>query len=109
MIDVYCYIEMFKGRVGEVVEESKKYFKVVVDLIIEYRKFYVWKSWELLELYFGFVFLMFGYVFNEVRRGNWEKVKRVEEFICEYVDEIVVVGEIGFDFYYVKIEEERKN
>ncbi len=112
MIDAHCHIEMFKGgRAGEVVEESKKHLKAVVDSITEYRKFHVWKSWELLEPYFGFVFPTLGYAPNEARRGgNWEKVKRVEEFIREHADEIVAVGgEIGLDFYYAKTEEERKN
>lgn len=109
MIDAHCHIEMFKGRASEVVEESKKHLKAVVDSITEYRKFHVWKSWELLEPYFGFVFSTLGYAPNEARRGNWEKVKRVEEFIREHADEIVAVGEIGLDFYYAKTNEERKN
>jgi TatD DNase family protein len=109
MIDAHCHIEMFKGRADEVVEESRRHLKAVVDSITEYRKFHVWKSWELLKSYFDFVFPTLGYAPNEARRGNWEKVKRVEEFIRGHADEMVAVGEIGLDFYYAKTEEERKN
>ncbi|ASJ02684.1 deoxyribonuclease [Thermococcus profundus] len=109
MIDAHCHIEMFKGRAGEVVEESKKHLNAVVDSITEYRKFHVWKSWDLLKPYFDFVFPTLGYAPNEARRGNWEKVKRVEEFIRDHANDIVAVGEIGLDFYYAKTEEERKN
>ncbi|WP_297417353.1 YchF/TatD family DNA exonuclease [Thermococcus sp.] len=109
MIDAHCHVEMFKGNAGEVVEESRKHLKAVVDSITEYRKFHVWKSWELLRPHFGFVHPTLGYAPNEARRGNWEKVERVGAFIREHAGEIVALGEIGLDFYYAKTEEERRN
>ncbi|MDV3103297.1 YchF/TatD family DNA exonuclease [Thermococcus waiotapuensis] len=109
MIDAHAHVEMFKGEAGEVVEESRKRLKAVVDSITEYRKFHVWKSWELLEPYFGFIFPTLGYAPNEARRGNWEKVRNVEAFIREHAGEIVALGEIGLDFYYAESEEERRN
>ncbi|WP_010477343.1 YchF/TatD family DNA exonuclease [Thermococcus zilligii] len=109
MIDAHAHVEMFKGEAGEVVEESRKRLKAVVDSITEYRKFHVWKSWELLEPYFGFIQPTLGYAPNEARRGNWEKVRNVEAFIREHAGEIVALGEIGLDFYYAESEEERRN
>ncbi|WP_297093310.1 YchF/TatD family DNA exonuclease [Thermococcus sp.] len=109
MIDAHAHIEMFKGKAGEVVEESRKRLKAVVDSITEYRKFHVWKSWELLRPHFGFVFPTLGYAPNEARRGNWKKVGKVETFIREHAGEIVALGEIGLDFYYATTEAERKN
>jgi len=109
MIDAHCHIEMFKGKAEEVVEESRKHLKAVIDSITEYRKFHVWKSWELLKPYFGFIHPTLGYAPNEARRGNWEKVEKVESFIREHAGEIVALGEIGLDFYYAKTEEERRN
>ena len=109
MIDAHAHIEMFKGKAGKVVEESRKRLKAVVDSITEYRKFHVWKSWELLQPHFGFVFPTLGYAPNEARRGNWEKVGKVEAFIREHASEIVALGEIGLDFYYATTEAERKS
>ena len=109
MIDAHAHVEMFRGRIPEVVEESRKHLKAIVDSITEYRKFHVWKSWEMLRPYFGFIFPTLGYAPNEARRGNWEKVGKVETFIREHADDIVAVGEIGLDFHYAKTEEERKN
>ncbi|ASJ09791.1 deoxyribonuclease [Thermococcus siculi] len=109
MIDAHAHIEMFKRDAPAVAEESRRHLKAVVDSITEYRKFHVWKSWEILKPYFGFVFPTLGYAPNEARRGNWEKVGKVEAFIREHADEIVAVGEIGLDFYYAKTEEERRN
>ncbi|AJC72396.1 deoxyribonuclease [Thermococcus guaymasensis DSM 11113] len=109
MIDAHAHVEMFKGKIPEVIEESRNRLKLIVDSITEYRKFHVWKSWEALKPYFGFIQPTLGYAPNEARRGNWEKVKRVEEFIREHADEIVAVGEIGLDFYYAETEAERKN
>jgi TatD DNase family protein len=109
VIDAHAHIEMFKKEVPTVVEESRRHLRAVVDSITEYRKFHVWKSWELLKPHFGFVFPTLGYAPNEARRGNWEKVGRVEEFIHEHAGEIVALGEIGLDFYYAKTEAERKN
>ena len=109
MIDAHAHIEMFRGKAGEIVKESRKHLQAVVDSITEYRKFHVWKNWELLKPYFGFVQPTLGYAPNEARRGNWEKVKKVEAFIREHANEIVALGEIGLDFHYAKTEEERRN
>ncbi|MBP1910978.1 YchF/TatD family DNA exonuclease [Thermococcus stetteri] len=109
MIDAHCHIEMFKKDAPKIAEESRKRLRAVVDSITEYRKFHVWKSWELLKPHFGFIFPTLGYAPNEARRGNWDKVRKVDAFIRENADEIVAIGEIGLDFYYAKTEEERKN
>ncbi|HIH72350.1 MAG: TatD-related deoxyribonuclease [Thermococcales archaeon 44_46] len=109
MIDAHAHVEMFKKEIPAIVEESQKHLDAIVDSITEYRKFHVWKSWELLKPYFGFIFPTLGFAPNEARRGNWEKVRRVEGFIIEHRDEIVAVGEIGLDYHYAKTEEERKN
>ena len=109
MIDAHAHIEMFKGNAPKVVEGSRKRLKAVVDSITEYRKFHVWKSWELLRPHFGFIFPTLGYAPNEARRGNWEKVEKVETFIRKHAGEIVALGEIGLDFYYATTEAERRN
>lgn len=109
MIDAHAHVEMFKGRVPEVIEESRKRLRLIVDSITEYRKFHVWKSWEALKPYFHFVQPTLGYAPNEARRGNWEKVKRVEAFIRKHADEVVALGEIGLDFCYARTGEEREN
>ena len=109
MIDAHAHVEIFKKEIPIIVEESKKYLDAIVDSITEYRKFHVWKSWELLKPYFGFIFPTLGFAPNEAKRGNLEKVKTVERFILDHRDEIVAIGEIGLDYYYTKTKGERKN
>ncbi len=84
MIDAHCHIEMFKGgRAGEVVEESRKHLQAVVDSITEYRKFHVWKSWELLEPYFGFVFPTLAT--RRTRQGGGATGRKLRESRSSYV------------------------
>lgn len=109
MIDAHAHIEMFKKDVSPVIQESRQKLRAIVDSITEYRKFHVWKSWELLKNDFDFIFPTLGYAPNEARRGNWEKAKKVAEFILEHSGEIYAVGEIGLDFYYAKTQGERRN
>jgi TatD DNase family protein len=108
MIDAHAHFEFYKKEAPTVIEECRKHLRAVVDSITEYRKFHVWKSWELLKPYFDFIFPTLGYHPNEARRGNWEKVKRVEDFILEHEKEIVGIGEIGMDYHHAKTEEERR-
>ncbi|CAI1493422.1 Putative deoxyribonuclease YcfH [Thermococcus nautili] len=109
MIDAHAHFEFYKKDAPKVIEECRKELRAVVDSITEYRKTHVWKSWELLRPYFGFIFPTLGYHPNEARRGNWEKVKKVEDFIREHSKEIVAIGEIGLDYHYAENEAQREN
>lgn len=109
MIDAHAHFEFYKKEAPGVIEECRGKLRAVVDSITEYRKAHVWKSWELLKPYFGFVFPTLGYHPNEARRGNWEKVGKVKAFILEHRDEIVAIGEIGLDYHYAENERGRKN
>ncbi|WP_099210822.1 YchF/TatD family DNA exonuclease [Thermococcus henrietii] len=109
MIDAHAHFEFYKKDAPKVIEECRKELRAVVDSITEYRKAHVWKSWELLRPYFGFIFPTLGYHPNEARRGNWEKVRKVEDFIREHSKEIVAIGEIGLDYHYAENERQREN
>ncbi|WP_258084097.1 YchF/TatD family DNA exonuclease [Thermococcus thermotolerans] len=109
MIDAHAHFEFYKRDAPRMIEECREELKAVIDSITEYRKAHVWKSWELLKPYFGFVIPTLGYHPNEARRGNWEKVEKVENFIREHSEEIVAVGEIGLDYHYAENERQREN
>ncbi|WP_297501529.1 YchF/TatD family DNA exonuclease [Thermococcus sp.] len=109
MIDAHAHFEFYKKEAPRVIEECRKELRAVVDSITEYRKAHVWKSWELLKPYFGFVFPTLGYHPNEARRGNWEKVEKVESFILEHREGIVAIGELGLDYHYAENERQREN
>ena len=109
MIDAHAHFEFYKKDLPTVIEKCMGKLKAVVDSITEYRKTHVWKSWELLKPHFGFVIPTLGYHPNEARRGNWEKVERVENFIWDHKNEIVAVGEIGLDYHYAENERQREN
>jgi len=109
MIDAHAHFEFYKRDAPKVIEECRKELRAVVDSITEYRKTHVWKSWEMLKPYFGFVIPTLGYHPNEARRGNWEKVGKVESFIREHSEEIVAIGEVGLDYHYAENERQREN
>ncbi|CAB49973.1 YchF/TatD family DNA exonuclease [Pyrococcus abyssi] len=109
MIDAHAHLEFYKKEAEAIIEKARSRMKAIVDSITEYRKFHVWKSWEMLKPYFGFLFPTLGYHPNEARRGNWEKVRKVEEFILDHKKEIYAIGEIGLDYYHAKTEVERRN
>ncbi|MCD6372318.1 MAG: YchF/TatD family DNA exonuclease [Thermococcus sp.] len=109
MIDAHAHFEFYKKDAPRIIEECRRELKAVVDSITEYRKAHLWKSWELLKPYFGFVIPTLGYHPNEARRGNWEKVKKVEDFIREHSKEIAAIGEIGLDYHYAENEAQREN
>ncbi|MFA4720587.1 YchF/TatD family DNA exonuclease [Pyrococcus kukulkanii] len=109
MIDAHAHVEFYKKNHEEIIRVAQERLRAIVDSITEYRKTYVWKSWDLLKPYFGFLFPTLGYHPNEARRGNWEKVRRVEEFIRSHTKEIYAIGEIGLDYFHAKTEKEREN
>ncbi|RLF88423.1 deoxyribonuclease [Thermococci archaeon] len=109
MIDAHAHVELFKKDIPLIIQESREKLKGIVDSITEYRKFHIWRSWELLKNDFDFIFPTLGYAPNEAKRGNWEKVKKVERFILEHSGQIYAVGEIGLDFYYARTPEKREN
>ncbi len=109
MIDAHAHFEFYKKDAPRMIEECREELTAVVDSITEYRKAHVWRSWEMLKPYFGFIAPTLGYHPNEARRGNWEKVKKVEEFILAHRDEIVAIGEIGLDYHYAENEGQREN
>ncbi len=109
-LDCHAHFELYsKSKIEEEIELAKKCVEVVFDSITEYRKAHVWKSWEILKPYFGYIIPTIGFHPNEAKRGNWDRVKKVEDFLREKHKEIVAVGEIGLDFYHAKTEVEREN
>ncbi len=110
LIDCHAHMELYrKSDVEKEIRKAKNCVRAVFDSMTEYRKAHVHKSWELLKNYFGFIFPTLGYHPNEAKRGNWEKVERVEEFLLDHAKEIVAVGEIGLDFYHATADREREN
>ncbi|MFA4662916.1 YchF/TatD family DNA exonuclease [Pyrococcus kukulkanii] len=109
MIDAHAHVEFYKKNHEEIIRVAQERLRTIVDSITEYKKTHVWKSWDLLKPYFGFLFPTLGYHPNEARRGNWEKVRRVEEFIRSHTKEIYAIGEIGLDYFHAKTEKEREN
>ena len=110
LIDCHAHMELYrKSDVEKEIRRAKNCVRAVFDSITEYRKAHVHKSWELLKNHFGFIFPTLGYHPNEAKRGNWEKVERVEKFLLDHAKEIVAVGEIGLDFYHATADREREN
>ncbi len=108
-VDSHAHFELFGRKFEEEVENAKSCVSLVFDSITEYRKAHVWKSWEKLKPHFGFVVPTLGFHPNEAKRGNWERVRKVENFLLNHSSEIVAVGEIGLDYYHARSEKEREN
>lgn len=77
MIDAHAHLEFYKRDYESIIGEAKEKLDGIIDSITEYRKAHVWKSWELLKGYFGFLYPTLGYHPNEAKRGNWEKLREL--------------------------------
>ncbi len=109
MIDAHAHFELYRKEAPQVIGECRNELSAVVDSITEYRKAHVWRSWELLRPYFGFIQPTLGYHPNEAKRGNWDRVERVENFIREHVEETAAIGEVGLDYHYTENKRQREN
>ncbi len=108
MIDSHCHLNFadFDENRDELIEETKKEFKYVVDsgASIESNE----KSLLLKEKYDGFLKTTMGYHPVYAGRDDEETCEKTIQQIIENIDNIEAIGEIGLDYSESRPEDELK-
>ena len=102
MIDTHCHIdfEEYNKDRNQVIENAKRKLDAVVVSGIGYES-----NKGVLELsneYKNFIYPSFGYHPVSSQNCSDEELKQAHEHIIKNLDNIVAIGEVGMDFYYVK-------
>ena len=106
MIDIHCHLTFgeFDKLKDEVVEDSKKEMNFIVSCGLQMDSL---QAIELHKKHPNFVYLTLGLHPEEIIELSDVECEKQIEFIRENKNEIVAVGEIGLDYFWVK--DEKKN
>lgn len=102
MIDTHCHIdfeEYDKDRSDVIKRAQEKLDAVIVSGISEKSNQGVL---DLSDEYKNFIYPSFGYHPVSSQNCSDEELKGAHEHLINHIDEIIAVGEVGMDFFYVK-------
>lgn len=102
MIDTHCHIdfEEYDSDRDEVIKRAKEKLDAVIVSGIGYKS-----NQGVLELCSqnkDFIFPSFGYHPVSSQNCSEEELKSAQKHLIENLDNIVAIGEVGMDFFYVK-------
>ncbi len=108
MIDVHCHLEQkeYDTDREQVIENCKKELKAVITSCAHPQDFQ--KTMEIVEKHGGFVFAAAGLHPEYIKEINEKQVEEYLELVKENKDNIVSVGEIGLDYFWVREHEWRE-
>lgn len=102
MIDTHCHIdfeEYDEDRSDVIKRAQEKLDAVIVSGISEKSNQGIL---DLSDKYKNFIYPSFGYHPVSSQNCSDEELKGAHEHLINHIDEIVAVGEVGMDFFYVK-------
>lgn len=102
MIDTHCHIDFEEyddDRESVIKKAQEKLDAVIVSGISEESNQGVL---DLSEEYKNFIYPSFGYHPVSSQNCSDEELKGAHEHLIKHIDDIVAVGEVGMDFFYVK-------
>ncbi len=101
MIDTHCHIDFedFESDRDEVIQRAKD----KLDLIIAsgFNKKSNQNVLELSKKYEGFIYPTFGFHPVSSQNATENDIEIAHENIRKYLDDIVAIGEVGMDYFYV--------
>jgi TatD DNase family protein len=107
MIDVHCHLEHEKFKNNkELIQSFKRELKAVITSSPHPNDFDY--TLQLKKEFEGFVFVCIGLHPEYIEEFSEDTLDAFEEFIKEKKDEIVSIGEIGLDYFWVKDEKLRE-
>jgi TatD DNase family protein len=107
MIDVHCHLEHEKFKNNkELIKSFKRELKAVITSSPHPNDFDY--TLQLKKEFEGFVFVCIGLHPEYIEEFSEDTLDAFEEFIKEKKDEIVSIGEIGLDYFWVKDEKLRE-
>ncbi len=103
MIDVHCHLEHEKFKKEKnLIQSLRKELKAVITSSSHPKDFEY--SLQLKKEFNGFVFLCVGLHPEYIEEFSEETLDMFEEFVKINKDEIVSIGEIGLDYFWIKDE-----
>ncbi len=101
MIDCHCHLEQqdYQGDRDTVIENCRKVLKAVITSCAHPRDFQL--TMELVNKYKGFVFASAGIHPEYIKEIKGSEVEEYLELVKQNRDNIVSIGEVGLDFYWV--------
>ena len=101
MIDTHCHIDFedFDKDRTEVIKRAQNKLDHVI--VSGYSNDSNMKVLQLSKDYEGFIYPTFGFHPVSSQNATEEDIKIAHENIDKYLDEIVAIGEVGMDYYYV--------
>jgi len=103
MIDVHCHLEHEKFRNNkEVIQSFRKDLKAIITSSPHPKDFEY--TLNLKKEFEGFVFSCFGLHPEYIEEFSEETLDNFEEFVKKNKNEIVSIGEIGLDYFWIKDE-----
>jgi TatD DNase family protein len=107
MIDVHCHLEHEKFRNGkELIQSFRKELKAVITSSPHPRDFEY--TLKLKKEFGGFVFVCVGLHPEYIEEFSEETLDDFEEFVKINKNDIVSIGEIGLDYFWVRDEKLRE-
>lgn len=108
MIDVHCHLEHedLRNRIEEIISECKKELKAIITSSPHPRDFEY--TVFLNRKFKNFVFCSIGLHPEYIGEFNEETLKYFKNLVKSKRDEIVSIGEIGLDYFWVKDENLRE-
>ena len=106
LVDVHCHLddEEFDNDLDDVIRRAKKYGVIaIVNSALGPES--IEKSLQIAQKYKNYVFLSFGLEPYNLDDSDY---KATLDLIKKHKDEIVAVGEVGLDYYYIRDHNERK-
>jgi TatD DNase family protein len=107
MIDVHCHLEHEKFRnKKETIQSFKKELKAIITSSPHPKDFdYVL---QLKKEFNNFIFVCVGLHPEYIKEFSEETLDTFENFVMEKKDDIVSIGEIGLDYFWIKDEKLRE-
>jgi TatD DNase family protein len=107
MIDVHCHLEHEKFRnKKETIQSFKKEVKAIITSSPHPKDFDY--ALQLKEEFNNFIFVCVGLHPEYIKEFSEETLDTFENFVREKKDDIVSIGEIGLDYFWIKDEKLRE-
>lgn len=108
MIDVHCHLEheSFKTKIEEVIEGCKIGLKAVITCATHLKDFDY--TLNLCKRYSGFVFCSIGLHPEYIEEIDEKVLRAFIDFVEKNKENVVSIGEIGLDYFWVKDEKLRE-
>ncbi|KZX10380.1 TatD family hydrolase [Methanobrevibacter filiformis] len=108
MIDIHCHLdfEEYDNDRHEVIKRAKDKLRAVINSGTSYEGNK--RVFELSNNNKGFIYPTFGFHPTNSGKSSELDIEIAINHMIEYMDDIVAIGEVGMDYFYIKDKKERE-